>query len=41
MLGSILIGLIGLGLVVSLHEFGHLLAAKAVGIEVEAYSVGW
>lgn len=41
MLGSILIGLIGLGLVVSVHEFGHLLAAKAVGIGVEAYSVGW
>ncbi len=41
MLGSILIGLIGLGLVVSVHEFGHLLAAKAVGIKVEAYSVGW
>lgn len=41
MLGSILIGLIGLGLVVSVHEFGHLLAAKSVGIKVEAYSVGW
>ena len=41
MLANILIGLIGLGLVVFVHELGHLLIAKAVGIDVEAFSVGW
>lgn len=34
-------GLLGLGLVVVVHELGHLAAAKAVGVEVEAFSVGW
>ncbi len=38
---NVLIGLLGLGLVVFLHELGHLLAAKSVGITVEAFSVGW
>lgn len=41
LLVNILIGLVGLGLVVFIHEFGHLLAAKSVGIEVEAFSIGW
>jgi regulator of sigma E protease len=41
MIINILIGLVGLGLVVFVHELGHLLAAKAVGIEVEAFSLGW
>lgn len=38
---NILIGLVGLGIVVFIHELGHMLAAKAVGIEVEAFSIGW
>lgn len=38
---NIVIGLIGLGLVVFVHEGGHLLMAKAVGIDVEAFSLGW
>ena len=38
---NILIGLIGLGVVVFIHEFGHLVGAKAVGIDVEAFSLGW
>ncbi len=38
---NILIGLVGLGIVVFVHEAGHLLAAKLVGIEVEAFSIGW
>lgn len=38
---NVVIGLIGLGLVIFLHELGHLLAAKSVGITVEAFSVGW
>ncbi|MFW5788380.1 MAG: site-2 protease family protein [Spirochaetota bacterium] len=41
MIVNILIGLVGLGFVVFVHELGHMLAAKAVGIEVEAFSVGW
>lgn len=38
---TILVGLLGLGLVVFVHEAGHLIAAKAVGVEVEAFSIGW
>ena len=38
---NIIIGLLGLGLVVVIHEAGHLLAARAVGIDVEIFSVGW
>jgi regulator of sigma E protease len=38
---GILLGLFGLGIVVFVHEAGHFLAAKAVGIEVEAFSIGW
>ncbi|MDC7225632.1 MAG: site-2 protease family protein [Spirochaetales bacterium] len=41
MIINILIGLIGLGIVVSIHEFGHFTAAKLTGIEVEAFSLGW
>ncbi|ADK81973.1 RIP metalloprotease RseP [Sediminispirochaeta smaragdinae] len=38
---GILLGLFGLGIVVFVHELGHFLAAKAVGVEVEAFSIGW
>ncbi|WP_455382649.1 RIP metalloprotease RseP [Salinispira pacifica] len=41
MIIQILIGLVGLGLVVFVHEAGHLIVAKLVGIEVEAFSIGW
>ncbi len=41
LLVNILIGLVGLGIVVFVHEAGHLLAAKLVGIEVEEFSLGW
>ncbi len=37
----ILLGLIGLGIVVTIHELGHFLAARALGVEVEAFAVGW
>ena len=33
--------IIGLGLVVFVHEFGHFLAAKAVGIKVERFALGF
>jgi len=38
---NILLGLIGLGIVVFFHELGHYLAARLVGINVEAFSIGW
>jgi len=38
---TIILGLIGLGVVVVVHELGHFAAARAMGVEVEAFSVGW
>ncbi len=38
---NIILGLLGLGLVIIIHELGHFVAAKASGIKVEAFSVGW
>jgi len=38
---TIVLGLIGLGLVVLVHELGHFVAARAVGVEVETFSIGW
>ncbi|MEX2444390.1 MAG: RIP metalloprotease RseP [Alkalispirochaeta sp.] len=38
---NVLIGLLGLGLVIFIHEMGHLVAAKTNGVRVEAFSVGW
>jgi regulator of sigma E protease len=40
-IAKILLGLIGLGVVVFVHELGHFLAARLVGINVEAFSIGW
>ncbi|MDR2375529.1 MAG: site-2 protease family protein [Treponema sp.] len=41
MLLKILLGFVGLGIVVFVHELGHFLAARLVGIDVEAFSIGW
>jgi regulator of sigma E protease len=38
---KIILGLIGLGIVVFVHELGHFLAARLVGVDVEAFSIGW
>lgn len=38
---TVLLGLIGLSIVVIIHEFGHFLAARALGVEVETFSIGW
>jgi regulator of sigma E protease len=38
---KILLGLFGLGIVVFVHELGHFLAARLVGVDVEAFSIGW
>ncbi len=36
-----LLGLIGLGIMVFVHELGHFVAAKANGVVVETFSLGW
>ncbi|MDR2470738.1 MAG: site-2 protease family protein, partial [Treponema sp.] len=38
---KILLGLLGLGIVVLVHEWGHFIAARLCGIGVEAFSIGW
>ena len=38
---KVVLGLVGLGIVVFIHELGHFLAARLVGIDVEAFSIGW
>jgi len=38
---KILLGLLGLSLVVIVHEAGHFIAARLSGIHVEAFSIGW
>jgi len=38
---TILFGLFGLGIIIFIHELGHFLAAKAAGIDVETFSLGW
>ena len=37
---SFVIGLVGLSLMVLIHEFGHFLAARLFGVEVLKFSVG-
>ena len=41
LLVKIILGLFGLGIVVFVHELGHFLAARLVGIDVDAFSIGW
>ena len=41
MLIKILLGLLGLSIVVVVHEAGHFIAARLSGIKVEAFSIGW
>jgi regulator of sigma E protease len=38
---TILFGVLGFGIMVFVHELGHFLAAKRLGIQVEAFSLGW
>jgi regulator of sigma E protease len=38
---KIILGLFGLGIVVFVHELGHFLVARLMGIDVEAFSIGW
>ncbi|MDR2071139.1 MAG: site-2 protease family protein [Treponema sp.] len=41
LIAKIILGLLGLSIVVFIHELGHFLAARLVGIDVEAFSIGW
>jgi len=41
LISRILLGLFGLGVVVFVHELGHFIAARLMGIKVEAFSIGW
>jgi len=41
LIAKIALGLFGLGIVVFVHELGHFLAARSVGIDVDAFSIGW
>jgi regulator of sigma E protease len=41
LIAKIALGLFGLGIVVFVHELGHFLAARLMGIDVEAFSIGW
>ncbi len=41
MITTIFIGLIGLGIIIFIHELGHFLVAKYFGITVEAFAIGW
>ena len=38
---TILLGLLGLGVVVFFHELGHFIMARAMGVEVDEFSLGW
>ena len=39
--GNILLVLLGFGLVILVHEFGHFIVAKLTDIKVEAFSIGF
>ncbi len=38
---TIVIGVVGLGVMILVHEAGHFLAARAAGVHVEIFSLGW
>lgn len=38
---GILLGLVGIGIMVFVHELGHFVAARLAGVEVEVLSLGW
>lgn len=41
MIFTVILGLIGLGVMVFVHETGHFVAAKMNGVGVEVFSLGW
>jgi regulator of sigma E protease len=38
---TILLGIISIGILIFIHELGHFLMARAAGIRVEVFSIGW
>lgn len=38
---TILLGIVSVGILIFVHEFGHFLIARASGIKVETFSIGW
>lgn len=38
---TVAFGVIGLGVMILVHESGHFLAARAAGVHVEIFSIGW
>jgi len=38
---TILLGIISIGILIFVHELGHFLAARASGIKVDVFSIGW
>ena len=40
-LAGIVVGVLGLGLLILVHEMGHFLVAKATGMRVEEFSIGY
>ena len=40
-LGNILVAALGIGLLIFVHELGHFLAARAIGVRVEVFSLGF
>jgi len=38
---TIILGIISIGILIFVHELGHFLMARAVGIRVEVFSIGW
>ncbi|MGQ9615261.1 MAG: RIP metalloprotease RseP [Spirochaetota bacterium] len=38
---TILLGIISIGILIFIHELGHFIAARASGIRVEVFSIGW
>ena len=40
-IGPVALAVLGLGLVIFIHELGHFLAAKACDVHVETFSIGF
>ena len=38
---TILLGIISIGILIFVHELGHFLIARATGMKVEVFSIGW
>lgn len=41
MVTTILLGIISIGILIFVHESGHFLMARLVGVRVEVFSIGW